>query len=126
MKEGTTLLARRVLIIPAKPVRQQVSGTVTNIDGNTVTVTMKDGSTITAQLPSGLLAKVKIGDVITITLLQTPGTDKVVANGLFRSDNLQQRLSGFLDKIKNSKNTTAADQAKQSEEMDRLAEFAPK
>ncbi len=41
-----------VVIIIAKPVHQQVSGAVTNIDGNTVTITLKDGSTITAQLPS--------------------------------------------------------------------------
>jgi ribosomal protein L21E len=122
-KGDTTLLAKRVLVIPAKPVHQQVSGTVTNINGDTVTITMKDGSVITTQLPASLLANVKVGDVITVTLVQTPGTDKVVANGLFRSSDLQQRLGGFLDKVKNRKNTTASDEVKKSQDLDRLGKL---
>jgi hypothetical protein len=119
IKQDATLIAIRILIIPDKPVRQQLSGTVTTIDGNTVTVTTKDGN-ITAQLPQGLAAKVKVGDVITLTMMQTPGTDKYVASGLMSSEDLQQRISGFLDKVKKMKTDNADDTAKKNQNLDKL------
>ena len=120
VRQDSTLLARRVLVIPPKPVRTQVSGTVTKVEGNTITLTDKDGNTFTAELPKGLGAKVQVGDVLTLTLLRTHGVEKYIANGLMRGDELRDRLNGFVEKAKGRKADTDEEKGKQARDLDKL------
>ena len=124
-QQDGTLLAKRVLIIPpkpAKPVRIQVSATVTKVEGNTITLS-NDGETYTIQLPAGLAAKVQEGDVITIALLRTAGVEKYLASGMMKAEELKDRLQGFADKVRNSGPQTDEQRVKQSRDLEKVKDM---
>lgn len=120
LKQDSTLLARRVLIIPPKPVRLQVTGTVSQIEGNTITLTDKDGNTYKAELPQGLVSKIEVGDLVTLTLLKTPGVEKFVAGGMMGGKEMQERHLRSLDKVKAKRAETEAEQGKKAQELEKL------
>lgn len=120
-QQDGSLLAKRVLIIPAKPakpVRTQVTATVTKVEGNTITLT-SDAQTFTIELPAGLASKVQVGDLITIALLKTPGVEKYIASAMMKSEELRDRLQGFAEKAKDSKPQTAEERTKQTSDLER-------
>jgi len=116
-----TYLAKRVLVIPAKPVRIQLTGTVTGpVVGNTITLTDKDGKTYTVELPAGLAGKVQEGDVLTIALLRTPGVEKTLASGMMKAEELRERLQSMVDKVKGSKPQTNEERDRQGQDLEKL------
>lgn len=122
-RQDSTLLAKRVLVIPptpAKPVRIQVTATVTAVEGNTITLTGDSGEIYTIELPAGLASKAQVGDVLTITLLRTPGVEKYIASGMMKVEELWGRLQSMADKVRNSKPQTEEEQVKQSRDLENL------
>jgi hypothetical protein len=122
-KQDSTLLAKRVLVIPptpAKPVRIQVTATVTAVEGNTITLTGDSGDTYTIELPAGLASKAQVGDVLTITLLRTPGIEKYIASGMMKVEELWGRLQSMADKVRGNKPQTEEEQVKQSRDLENL------
>ena len=120
VKQDSILLAKRVLVIPSKPVRTQVTGTVSKVEGNTITLIDKDGNTFNIELPKGLATKVQVGDVLTLTLLRTPGVEKYIAQGLLRGDELRERLNGFLERIRTRKADTGEEIQKRAKDLEEL------
>ncbi len=122
-QQDGTYLAQRVLVIPAKPaepVRLQIAATVTGVEGNVITLTDKDGKTFTVELPAGLAGRVQVGDVITITLLRTPGVEKYLASGMMKGDELLERLQSHVEKVKGSKPQTDEERGRQSQDLVKL------
>ncbi len=115
-----SLLAKRVLIIPAKPTRIQEMVTVTAISGNTVTLTDKDGNVSTIQLPAGMADKLTVGDLITITLLKTPGADKVIPGGIMSGNDLKNRLNSFVNNTKNAKGNSEKEKSARTQALGKL------
>ena len=121
-KQDGTYLAKRVLVIPAKPAKPvhiQLAATVTKVEGNTITLT-KDGETFTVELPAGLAAKVQEGDLLTITLLRTPGVEKYLASGMMKAEELRERLQSHVEKVKGSKPQTDEERGRQSQNLEKL------
>ncbi|MBU2009382.1 MAG: hypothetical protein KJ624_06075 [Chloroflexi bacterium] len=115
-------LAKRVLVIPAKPakpVRLQVSATVTAVDGNVITL-KKGEETFTVELPAGLAAQVQVGDVLTIALLRTPGVEKYLASGMMKDEQLRERLDSFGDKVKSIRPRNDEERGRQSQDLEKL------
>jgi len=115
-------LAKRVLVIPAKPaepVRLQIAATVTGVEGNVITL-KKGDETYTVELPAGLAGRVQVGDVLTITLLRTPGVEKYLASGMMKAEELRERLQSMADKVKGSKPQTDEERGKQGRDLERV------
>ncbi len=93
-RAGSTMLAKRVMVIPPKPTFEQVTGVVTKISGNDVTITYDTTKTVVAQAPPGILAKVQLGDAVTAVIIRTPGTEKVMLKDIQSSDKVLDRLIG--------------------------------
>jgi len=120
-QQDGSLLAKRVLVIPARPepLRLQVTAVVTKVEGNTVTLT-KDGQTYTVELPAALAAKVQVGDVITIALLRTAGVETYVGSALMKSEELRDRLQSLADKVKASRPQNSDGQSKQTRDLQKV------
>ncbi len=95
---GYNLLARRVLVIPQKPVHQQVHAVVTAISGTQVTLTYNSNQTVVADIPAGLARRLSVGDVITTSLIETPGTQKIQVKDLEKDDDVLARLNRAAEK----------------------------
>ena len=119
-KQDAGLLAKRVLIIPAKPVHIQVTGVVSKIEGNTITLTDEDGNTSDITLPAGQVAKIKVGDMLTLTLLKTPGTEKYIGSGMMRDEELRHRLNRFAEKAKGRGTATQQEVENRLRNLERL------
>ncbi len=119
-RQDGTILATRVLVIPAKPLRLQITATVTIVDGNTITLTDKDSKIYTIELPAGLAGRVQEGDVLTITLLRTAGVEKYLASGMMKGDELLERLQSHVEKVKGSKPQTDEERGKQGRDLERV------
>lgn len=119
-RQDSSLGARRVLLLPLKPVRLQVSGTVSQVEGSTLTLTDQEGNPFTVELPRGLAAQVEVGDVLTLTLLQTPGVEKSIAGGMMRGEEMRQRLQGLADKVKARKAETEEERGKRAQDLEKL------
>lgn len=120
VKPDTTLVARRVLVLPTKPVRLQITGSVSQVEGSIITVTDKEGKTYTMELPHGLAAKVQVGDLLSVTLLQTPGVEKYVASGLMRAEEILDRLQSLREKVKTRKAETEEEKGKRTKDLEKL------
>lgn len=92
-QQGTSLVALRVLTIPAKPTHEQFQGVVTAISGNQVTITDSTGKTVTATVPQGLLAKIAMGTLVTVVVSTTPGTTQVQIKDIQDNANVLDRLN---------------------------------
>ena len=95
LAEGVSpsLVAKRILVIPSKPIHQQMRGVVTAMSGNQVTITDSDGKTVTADLPPGIARKVEVGDVVTAVVIVTPGVEKVLVKDIQNSNSVSDRLA---------------------------------
>ena len=114
-------LAKRVLVIPAKPakpLRLQIAATVTGVEGNVITLT--NGGTFAVELPAGLAGRVQVGDVLTIALLRTPGVEKYLASGMMKGEELRERLNSFGDKVKGNKPQNDEERGRQSQDLEEL------
>ncbi|GEM_PF-5593846 len=92
-QQGTSLVALRLLITPAKPTHEQFQGVVTAISGNQVTITDSTGKTATAAAPQGLLAKITMGTLVTAVITTTPGTTQVQIKDIQDNANVLDRLN---------------------------------
>lgn len=116
-------LAKRVLVIPAKPakpVRLQIAATVTGVDGNVITLEKGDGTTFTVELPAGLAGRVQVGDVLTIAMLRTPGVEKYIAGGMMKANELLGRLQSHVEKVRGSKPQNDEERGRQSQDLEKL------
>lgn len=92
-QQGTSLVALRVLTIPAKPTHQQFQGVVTAISGNQVTIADSTGKTMTATVPPGRLARIALGTLVTAVVTTTPGTTQVQIKDIQDNANVLDRLN---------------------------------
>jgi len=95
-REGT-LVARRVLVVPPKPVHRHIRGVITGIKGNTVTVTTAKGEEVNIELPR--VEGLKKGELALFVVIKTPGVKKVKAKALRRAMEVRARLSRLARRV---------------------------
>ncbi len=128
-KTDSTLVAKRVLIIPSEPVHQHIKGVVTKVSGTEITI-QYDDKTVVGDTSPGVAKKIEVGEMVTATVIKAPGTDKVLIKDIEGHEKLLERLKDLSAK-KTGKDKDDVDQMidrnrqKQEQVLERVLAKAP-
>jgi hypothetical protein len=103
--EDGSWTAERVLIKPAKPLIQHVTGVVQSIEGNVVIIVDEEGEEYRVEASEGLLARLETGLSVTVVVADLDGDGvldktRLSAKGLITGVEIRERLERHAQKIR--------------------------
>lgn len=94
LKTAERLVAKRVMVIPRRPVHLHIKGVVTEIEGNKVILDVGNGKEVTLELPQA--EGLEVGDRVLFVVVKPLGVAKVKVKALKRALEIRQRLNRML------------------------------